>query len=391
MQLRGPSVQGTVERTEEGDAMFQRFRTKYEEAIERERATEETRRILELLDKESDRKEQFDKVEMGPDFESKLEERCYCRDREAGNESACLKRAEGEKMETVMCHFCEEETEGIDRKTRAELSIDAIEGRMVLIEIEQAEGDAPYFALRHMEQGTRAFRTFAPTRDVYSIFAVAMKMAHIASDTKRPLKNQLKKATAKAIPKLDYNNAAVGADNIMQVVDIYSMSEYIYETEQAEDHKEQTGERWPDTKGANTKKRSGLLKMITQMLRAEVQGEVLASRNCNWVKEWAQQWDCEVTHYKYGRKSHLLPVDQDGRVEEGYLGEQDRLTQVEYTEKELQQDVLDHTTVVTQAEQFMTTQRLTDAMVAGKVGCDINEFRRWRESKQSCRLKERSV
>jgi len=47
MQLMGPSAQGTVERTEEGDAMFQRFRIKYEEAIERERVTEETRRILE--------------------------------------------------------------------------------------------------------------------------------------------------------------------------------------------------------------------------------------------------------------------------------------------------------------------------------------------------------
>jgi hypothetical protein len=83
-------------------------------------------------------------------------------------------------------------------------------------------------------------------------------------------------------------------------------------------------------------------------------------------------------------------VDQEGRVKEGYLGEQDRLTRVKYAEKELQQDVLDHTTVVTQAEQFMTTQRLTDAMVAGKVECDINEFRRWKESKQSCRLKERA-
>ena len=79
---------------------------------EREKVTEETGRILELLDKENVNKEQFDKLELGPNFESILEGRCYCRemgcsqDREARNESACLKRAEGDEMEAAMCHFC---------------------------------------------------------------------------------------------------------------------------------------------------------------------------------------------------------------------------------------------------------------------------------------------
>ena len=77
--------------------------------------------------------------------------------------------------------------------------MDAIKGRMVLMEIEQAEGEAPYYALRYMEQGTQAFITFAPTRDVCSIVAVAMRIAQIASVTRRPLQNQLKKITVKAI------------------------------------------------------------------------------------------------------------------------------------------------------------------------------------------------
>ena len=31
--------------------------------------------------------------------------------------------------------------------------------------------------------------------------------------------------------------------------------------------------------------------MTTNTLKVETQGEVLASKNCNWIKEWAQQWD----------------------------------------------------------------------------------------------------
>ena len=158
-----------------------------------------------------------------------------------------------------------------------------------------------------------------------------MRIAQIASVTRRPLRNEVKKITVKAIPKLDLNNSAVGADNIMQVVGLCGMSEYIHETEQKEDCNKQTRERWPDTRNANTKKRLGMLRMITKVLRAEVQGEVLASRSCNWVKEWAQQWDLEVAHYRYERKNHLPPVDQDGQLEEGRMGEQKRLTRVEYT------------------------------------------------------------
>ena len=45
---------------------------------------------------------------------------------------------------------------------------------------------------------------------------------------------------------------------------------------------------WPDIRNVSTKKRRGMLRMITNVLRAGVHGAVLASRNCNWIKEWAQ-------------------------------------------------------------------------------------------------------
>ena len=57
----------------------------------------------------------------------------------------------------------------------------------------------------------------------------------------------MKTATALSIPKLDFDNATVGADNIMQVVGLCSISEYIQTVELKEDckdnHKEQPGER----------------------------------------------------------------------------------------------------------------------------------------------------
>ena len=83
--------------------------------------------------------------------------------------------------------------------------------------------------------------------------------------------------------------------------------------------------------------------MITNVLRAGVHGAVLASRNCNWIKEWAQKWEMKVTHYRYGMGDHSSFADQDGHQRE-------RLTQVEYTRKVLERDVhADHKTVVAQA------------------------------------------
>ena len=117
------------------------------------------------------------------------------------------------------------------------------------------------------------------------------------------------------------------------------------------------------------------------MLKTEVQGEVLASRSCDWIKEWARQWELEVIHYRYERKSHLPPVDQNGQQAEGCLGEQqERLTRVEYTGKVLESDAhVDHTAVVAQAKQFIadcTPRGVTDASVARCVGCTIDEFGR---------------
>ena len=61
-------------------------------------------------------------------------------------------------------------------------------GQMVVIEIEQASGETPFYVLRYIDPETQTFATFAPTRDSYSIFAVAMKMAQIASRTRGTLR-----------------------------------------------------------------------------------------------------------------------------------------------------------------------------------------------------------
>ena len=84
-----------------------------------------------------------------------------------------------------------------------------------------------------------------------------------------------------------------------------------------------------------------MMKRITSMLRTEVQGELLASRSCNWIKGWARQRDLEVTHCRYERKGHLPPVDQDGQE---CLGEQqERLTRVEYAGQVPERDLhVDH-------------------------------------------------
>ena len=205
--------------------------------------------------------------------------------------------------------------------------------------MEQAEGEAPYYALRYMDQETQAFRTFTPARDAYNTFAVAMRIAQIASTTRRELRITMETETA-----VDPSDSAVGAGNIMRVLGLCSMSEYIHETEQrekllalvhqtsqiAEPHmpqehahseeekcREHSGERWPDTKNRGKEKRKKMLRMITNTLKVETQGEVLASKNCNWIKEWAQQWGLEVTHYRYKRKSHLLPVSRSRRTTGG--------------------------------------------------------------------------
>ena len=213
-----------------------------------------------------------------------------------------------------------------------------------------------------------------------------MKVAQIASTTKGALRNELGKTTAFSTPRPDLNNTTVGADNIMQVVELCGMSEYIHETEQKEECEGQTGEMWPDIRNVSTKKRRGMLRMITNVLRAGVHGAVLASRNCNWIKEWAQQWDLKVTHYRYGRKDHSPLTDQDGQQRE-------RLTRVEYTGKVLEQDVhVDHKTVVAQAEQFIAdcaSREVTDASMAKCVGCTTEEFRRWMTGEQDCVQMER--
>ena len=74
------------------------------------------------------------------------------------------------------------------------------------------------------------------------------------------------------------------------------------EQNKKKDGEGQTGERWPDIRGASTQRQRGQLKMITDLLKAEVRGEVRAARECNWIRGWARQWDLEVTHYKYARK-----------------------------------------------------------------------------------------
>ena len=183
---------------------------------------------------------------------------------------------------------------------------------------------APYYALRYMEQETQTLKTFAPTRDAYNLFAVAMKMTQIASSTRRALYNEVKAATALSIPKLDFHSPTVGADNIMQVVGLCDMSEYIQAVEHKEDcrdnHREQPGERRPDTKDVNTRNRKGMLKRITNMSRTEVHGDVLASRSCNWIKKWARQWDLEVTQViagTRGRATFHLWIKMDKSVWKG--------------------------------------------------------------------------
>ena len=238
-----------------------------------------------------------------------------------------------EEEKSVKCHLCEERMEGVKPKTRVEMSLDAIQGRMVVIEIEQTSGETPFYVLRYMDPETQTFGTFTPARDSYSIFAVAMKMAQIASGTRGALRKKLRRATAFSKPRPHLNNTAVGADNVMQVVELGEMSEYIHEAEREEDGEGREGERWPDIRGSSTQRQKGQLKMITDLLKTEVRGEVRATRECKWIRGWARQWDLEVTHYKYARKNQPSPMEQDGRQGEGCAGE--RLTRVEYTERHL--------------------------------------------------------
>ena len=96
------------------------------------------------------------------------------------------------------------------------------------------------------------------------------------------------------------NDSVVGASNIMQVLELCSMSEFVYETEQAalisepisvsisqdyvqceegDDCGEYVDEMWPETMDLGIKKGRKALRMITNMLKVDTQGEVLASKN----------------------------------------------------------------------------------------------------------------
>ena len=151
------STHGAVGQPEDEDEMFQRLRNEYRVIKGREKEAKETRQILEVLDRGNVNKTHFDNLEMGPNFETILKGGCYCgetrygQDKDAVNMSTCLTRAKENKMETVKCHLCEEATEGVKQETRARMSRDAIKGRMVLVEIERADGEAPYYAPRYME------------------------------------------------------------------------------------------------------------------------------------------------------------------------------------------------------------------------------------------------
>ena len=334
MQLDVTSEQGTVEQSEDEDDMFRRFQIEYEMTGERETVRKETGDIIRSLEKENITKSWFDESDLGPEFGTVLQggAECYC---EAPGYLQMLssKHAEpySEEERSVKCHLCEEEKmEGVKPRTRVEMSLDAIQGRMVVIEIEQTSRETPFYVLRYMDPETQTFGTFTPARDSYSIFAVAMKMAQIASGTRGALRKCLRRATAFSKPRPHLNNTAVGADNVMQVVELGEMSAHIHEAEQEEDGEGRGGERWPDIRDSSTQRRKGQLKMITDLLKTEVRGEVRATRECKWIRGWARQWDLEVTHYKYARKSQPSPMGQDGRQGEGCVGE--RLTRVEYTE-----------------------------------------------------------
>ena len=98
--------------------------------------------------------------------------------------------------------------------------------------------------------------------------AVAMKIVQIASRTRGTLREEVKRATAFLKPKPHLNNTAVGDDDIIQVVELGEMSEHIRGAEQGVEG--QTGERWPDIRGASTQRHRGQLKMITDLLKAGV-------------------------------------------------------------------------------------------------------------------------
>ena len=333
MQLDVTSEQGTVEQSEDEGDMFRRFQIEYEMTGERETVKKETRDITRSLERENITKSWFDESDLGPEFETVLRRgvECYC---EASGYLQMLSSKHAvpysEEEKSVKCHLCEEKMEGVKPKTRVEMSLDAIQGRMVVIEIEQTSRETPFYVLRYMDPETQTFGTFTPARDSYSIFAVAMKMAQIASGTRGALRKKLRRATAFSKPRPHLNNTAVGADNVMQVVELGEMSEYIHEAEREEDGEGREGERWPDIRGSSTQRQKGQLKMITDLLKTEVRGEVRATRECKWIRGWARQWDLEVTHYKYARKNQPSPMEQDGRQGEGCAGE--RLTRVEYTE-----------------------------------------------------------
>ena len=191
MQLDVTSEQGTVEQSEDEGDMFRRFQIEYEMTGERETVKKETRDITRSLERENITKSWFDESDLGPEFETVLQRgvECYC---EAPGYLQMLssKHAEpySEEERSVKCHLCEEKMEGVKPKTRVEMSLDAIQGRMVVIEIEQTSRETPFYVLRYMDPETQTFGTFTPARDSYSIFAVAMKMAQIASGTRGALR-----------------------------------------------------------------------------------------------------------------------------------------------------------------------------------------------------------
>ena len=137
--------------------------------------------------------------------------------------ASTLAGPEGAETEVEECHLCYEHDRGVDREIRASMSRAVMEGRMVLVEMEQTEGDAPHCALRYMDQETHKFRTFAPARDAYITFAVAMKITQIASLTKKELHMETKMETAMGL-----DDSAVGAGNITRGLELYNMSEYNY-------------------------------------------------------------------------------------------------------------------------------------------------------------------
>ena len=91
------------------------------------------------------------------------------------------------------------------------MSRDIEQGHVVPVEIEH-EGETSYYALRHMDREMKTFQTFAPAKNEYNTFAVAMKIFVEFHPEGQKAANF---------------EGAVGADNIMQALECDRMSEFI--------------------------------------------------------------------------------------------------------------------------------------------------------------------